>query len=128
MLATNLTVVVDGVRLMRAAPTGWRSPRSKYFLALYNGTPNWLTAEQVKQYREIMKRAARLRRSGRDVHVDHIVPLVSDYVCGLNVPWNLQIIDAKANMSKGNRHWPDSPWENHDLFGEKQPMQLRLPI
>jgi len=43
------------------------------------------------------------RKCFKPHHVDHIVPLVSQLVCGL------QILDAKANIEKGNRSWPDMP-------------------
>ena len=64
--------------------------------------PKWANVAAI---REIYRQAATMQ----DVHVDHIVPLVSPLVCGLHVAANLQILPATENMSKSNRYWPDMP-------------------
>jgi 5-methylcytosine-specific restriction endonuclease McrA len=69
-----------------------------------NASPSWLTNEQKSQIDSIYW-LARLQQELNDeqYHVDHIVPLKGKTVCGLHVPWNLQILSAKKNMTKGNR-------------------------
>ena len=67
-------------------------------------TPTWLTPEQHKQILEFYTEAKRLEQeTGIKHHVDHIVPLQGLNVCGLHVPWNLQVITAEENVRKSNK-------------------------
>lgn len=67
-------------------------------------TPNWLTNVQYEEIKLLYKLSKQLDRETNMVHhVDHIVPLINDNVCGLHVPWNLQVLSSSDNMSKSNR-------------------------
>ena len=74
-----------------------RDKRSK------RATPKWLTPEQRKQIVDIYEHMRDCRVvTGEDYHVDHIVPLRGENVCGLHVPWNLQVLPASVNLAKSN--------------------------
>lgn len=74
-------------------------------LAKIERTPAWLTAEQRAEMTALYAEAIRLTRETGIVHeVDHIVPLQGETVCGLHVPWNLQILTASDNRAKGNKY------------------------
>lgn len=67
-------------------------------------TPIWLTEEDIKEIEEFYKQSQLLKSiTGEEHHVDHIIPLQGKNVCGLHVPWNLQVITAKENLSKYNK-------------------------
>lgn len=67
-------------------------------------TPKWLTCEELKEIEDFYKKSKSLKlATGEEYHVDHIVPLQGKNVCGLHVPWNLQVIPAKENLSKSNK-------------------------
>jgi post-segregation antitoxin (ccd killing protein) len=76
----------------------------RYKLKKAKATPLWLTPEQIYNMQCTYKVAAQLSEtSSQKWHVDHIVPIRGKDVCGLHVPWNLQLLPAKMNMQKGNR-------------------------
>lgn len=78
---------------------------TKRRLSMSNAMPTWLTEEQKKQIDSFYWLAADLKAvTGETYHVDHIVPLQGKDVCGLHVPWNLQILPADINLSKSNKH------------------------
>ena len=78
-----------------------------YRASKQKATPEWLT----DTHKAHMKRTYALsdmmtEATGVPYHVDHIVPLNGENVCGLHVPWNLQALRADLNMIKSNKYDP----------------------
>lgn len=91
----------------------WKE-KNPHKLNSYNGkrraakllrTPKWLTADDLFIIEEAYH-LAKLRSdlTGIQHHVDHILPLQGKKVSGLHVPNNLQVIPAKLNLQKSNKH------------------------
>ena len=68
---------------------------------LKSATPAWVNREALTAI--YSQRQEVEARTGVAHHVDHIIPLNHPDVCGLHVPWNLQVIPAVDNMCKGNK-------------------------
>ena len=80
-------------------------------------TPRWADPRAIREF----------YRAAPDGHdVDHIVPLVSQHVCGLHCEANLQYLPSALNQSKRNFWWPDMPrieaaYAQGRLFEPEQP-------
>ena len=78
--------------------------RARRRAAQESATPSWLTAIDKAMIQEMYDVSeARYIQTGIKHHVDHIVPINGKGVAGMHVPWNLQVITAHENLSKGWR-------------------------
>lgn len=76
----------------------------KYSNAKRKAAPHWLTQGQIKQMELLYKDRQLIENiTGVRYDIDHIVPLGGKAVCGLHVPWNLQILTRAENSAKRNK-------------------------
>lgn len=76
----------------------------RYQAAKRGAVPAWTTPEMEAQIVALYESAVILSAtSDEPFEVDHIVPICSKIVCGLHVPWNLQLLPSSENKKKGNR-------------------------
>lgn len=81
---------------VKNADTGARRKRFR------EATPKWANRFFIKEI--YLLAIERSRATGFKWHVDHVIPLMSDLVCGLHVESNLQVIPAWQNLSKHNHY------------------------
>jgi len=89
-------------------PEKYRKYRATRRAREFSAKPSWLTKDHEDQIDSLYRLARDLSESTEiGYHVDHIVPLNNNRVCGLHVPWNLRVITQTENLTKGNTHCND---------------------
>lgn len=69
-------------------------------------TPAWADMQYINDiYKNVAEAEILFQSIGLSVklHVDHVVPIVNDRVCGLHNEFNLQILTREQNLQKYNR-------------------------
>lgn len=61
---------------------------------ILKATPKWVDLNRIREI---------YRNCPKGYHVDHIIPLRGENVCGLHVETNLQYLTAEENLKKGNK-------------------------
>lgn len=105
----------NDVERRRAAASKSKKKNREYFAAVQKerecrkrqAVPLWADKEMILEYYSEARKLT--DETGEPHHVDHIVPLTSDLVCGLHVQDNLQVLPQRLNQIKKNSWWPDMP-------------------
>lgn len=98
-------------RKMRSAYEQYRKAKRKAYI--YKNDP-----EIQIRIDEIYNEMKRRNDAGGDYVVDHIIPIQSETVCGLHVPWNLRVETRRSNSIKGNKYDPDHSFLNGTKGGD----------
>lgn len=88
----------------KANPHKLAAKTRRYQAAKRHAVPAWADDEAMETVYQLAR--ARSSETGVPHEVDHIVPLTSEFVCGLHCEHNLRVIPRFENRSNGNRHWP----------------------
>lgn len=105
--ASRVAVSASGKTYRRAPIENELARSAKRRASKRNANVAWANKEAIEAiYAKAQQLSAEI---GQQLHVDHIVPLTNDRVCGLHWEGNLQILFGFDNLSKGNKVWPDMP-------------------
>ena len=96
------------IRYRENNPERCREQVSRRRAARLRAFPEYVNRDEINNVYRLAK--IREKSTGEVCNVDHIIPLQNKKVCGLHVPWNLQIITFEENMCKNNKF--DGTYEN----------------
>lgn len=80
-----------------------KTPRGKLLSKTYSSRRRARRSNSLPPWADISSIEAFYSACPDGHHIDHIIPLVGDNVCGLHVLENLQYLPAQENLSKNNR-------------------------
>lgn len=95
---------LDSNKVKRAESSSAYMKRNRPYYAQYSSLrnrkvqqakPRWVDEDALLK---IYKQASEL-----SLEVDHIIPITNKAVCGLHVPWNLQLLTRSENARKSNK-------------------------
>lgn len=87
--------------------------RAWYITSVCLSAPPWVDIKALLRLRDNARAITEM--TGIPHVLDHIVPLNHPRVCGLTVPWNLEIKTARLNGHKAN-HWDEDAIDQLELF------------
>lgn len=73
----------------------------RYRCVKMKSTPAWANHDKILV--KYLERETMSRVSGVKHHVDHLIPLQGENVCGLHIAANLRVIPARDNAAKSNK-------------------------
>lgn len=74
--------------------------RRNYIVACYLSMPEWVDRAEMRRLEAL---AARLTlQTGIPHELNHIIPISHPLVCGLTVPWNMEVVTRKVNAAYSN--------------------------
>ena len=96
--------------------------RQRYYAQKMKALPPWAnTLEEIRENEALNLEARVLEKmDGKQRHLDHIIPLQSDIVCGLHCVDNLQIMLGAENIRKSNHFSQDDAVAPNPFYYRRQ--------
>lgn len=79
------------------------TPRGKFIVKTYSSRRRARKNNSIPPWADIASIDDFYRACPDGHHIDHIIPIAGDNVCGLHVLENLQYLPAQENLSKNNK-------------------------